>query len=111
MTSGKNVNISKLQKFILITAYLNRGKKMSRQGFERFYNSQKIKPKKQDVQNIITKSSERLIDKEMLVGYGRRTPHKWFIDEISLTVKGRKTARKMLGEQQPLPLILRKIAK
>lgn len=97
------VNISKLQKYILITAYLNRGKKMSRKGFEKFYYSYKNKPKREDIQNIITKSSERLIDKEMLVGYGRRTPHKWFIDEISLTAKGKRTAKKMLGEQQQLP--------
>ena len=97
------MNISKLQKFILITAYLNKGKKISRKGFERFYNSYKNKPKKGDIQNIITKSSERLIDKELLIGYGRRTPHKWFIDEINLTAKGRKVAKKMLGEQQPLP--------
>jgi len=97
------MNISKLQKFILITAYLNKGKKISRKGFERFYNSYKNKPKKGDIQNIITKSSERLIDKELLIGYGRRTPHKSFIDEINLTAKGRKVAKKMLGEQQPLP--------
>ncbi|MFH1367277.1 MAG: hypothetical protein ABIH38_04835 [Patescibacteria group bacterium] len=102
------MNISKLQKYILITVYSNRGQKISRKGFERFYNSSKKKPKKDDIQNIITKSSERLIDKELLIGYGRRTPHKWFIDEISLTGKGKKTARKCFGEQQTLPFKKRK---
>lgn len=105
------MNISKLQKYILITAYLNRGKKMSRKGFERFYNSYKRKPKLPDIQNIITKSLERLIDKELLIGYGRRTPHKWFVDEISLTGKGKKTAKKLLGEQQPLPFKINKKGK
>lgn len=94
------MNISKLQKYILIIAYLNRGKKMSRKGFERFYSSYKKKPKKDDIKNIITKSLERLIDREMLIGYGRRTPHKWFVDEIQLTAKGKKNAKKMLGEKQ-----------
>ncbi len=97
------MKISKLQKFILVTAYTNRAKKITRRGFDKFYKDQKKKPKKDDVKNIITKSIERLIDKEMLIGYGRRTPHKWFINDIQLTVKGRKTAKKMLGEQQKLP--------
>ena len=105
------MKISKLQKFILITAYFNRGKKMSRKGFERFYNSSKKKPKKEDIQNIITKSLERLVDKELLIGYGRRTPHKWFIDEINLTAKGRKMTKKMLGEQQQLPFKINKKGK
>lgn len=97
------MKISKLQKFILVTAYTSRAKKITRRGFDKFYKDQKKKPKKDDVKNIITKSIERLIDKEMLIGYGRRTPHKWFINDIQLTVKGRKTAKKMLGEQQKLP--------
>ena len=81
---------------------------MSRKGFEKFYTAAKKKPKLADIQNIITKSIERLIDKELLTGYGRRTPHMWFIDEISLTGKGKKTARKCFGEQQTLPFKKRK---
>ena len=100
--------ISKLQKYILVSTYGNRAKKISRRGFEKFYKDQKKKPKKNDIKNIITKSLERLIDKEMLIGYGRRTPHKWFIDEIQLTVKGRKTTKKLLGEQQKLPFKITK---
>ena len=76
---------------------------------DRFYEKQKTKPKPEDQQNIITKSLERLIDKELLIGYGRRTPHKWFIEEIKLTRKGKKLAKKLLGEQQVLPF--KKISK
>ena len=97
------MKISKLQKHILIYGYATRANKISRQGLERFYNNYPHKPKDKDIQNTITKSLERLIDKEMLIGYGRRTPHKWFFDEIRLTPKGRKTAKKLLGEQQILP--------
>ena len=52
----------------------------------------------------ITKSLERLIDKGLMIGYGRRTPEKWFIDEVQLTPAGRRAARITLGEQQRLPL-------
>lgn len=76
---------------------------MPRGRLERFYEKRRIKPKKDDIVNIITKSLERLIDKELLIGCGVRTPHKWYIKEIKLTPKGRKETKKYLGEQQKLP--------
>jgi len=79
--------------------------KISRRGLERFYNNYPHKPKDKDIQNTITKSLERLIDKELLIGYGRRTPHKWYINDIKLTTSGRKLAKKLLGEQQTFPFI------
>jgi len=97
------MRLSRLQKFILLQCYFERGKKISRGRLERFYENKRVKPKKEDIINIITKSLERLIDKELLVGYGVRTPHKWYIKEIKLTLKGRKEAKKYLGEQQKLP--------
>lgn len=102
------MKISKLQKYILKYAYSVKAKRLSRRGFEKYYTATQKPPKKADIQNIITKSLERLIDKEMLTGYGRRTPHKWFIDEISLTIRGRKEARKLFGQQQILPFIINK---
>jgi hypothetical protein len=59
----------------------------------------------------MTKSLERLIDKGLMIGYGRRTPEKWFIDEIRLTDVGKKAARKLLGQQQKLPLPVKRIKK
>jgi hypothetical protein len=53
---------------------------------------------------VITQSVESLIDREFMTGYGVRTPHKWFIKEVSLTDKGKKVARKLQGEQMRLPL-------
>jgi len=97
------MKISPLQKYILLTVYTSRSKKISRQIFTRFYEKSRRKPKEADVQNIITKSIERLINREFLVGYGRHTPHKWFIEAVRLTLKGKKLARKLLGEQQKLP--------
>lgn len=55
-------------------------------------------------QKVITRSLERLIDKGLLVGYGVRTPEKWYIKEIRLTSLGRKVVKKFHGEQTKLPI-------
>jgi len=93
---------SDLQKYILLKAY-EEGKKFGRDKLLVFYNMRKVGVKREDRVNIITKSLERLIDREFLTGYGTRTPHKWFIKEIKLTKKGEKEAKRLLGEQQSLP--------
>lgn len=103
------MRLSQLQKYILLSIYGTKGK-FKRNQFFRFYNKQKKPPKKGDQQSIITKSLERLIDKGLMIGYGRRTPEKWFIDEVKLTVRGKKAVKKLYGKQQVLPLKL-KIAK
>lgn len=97
------MRFSPLQKYILRSCYCKGQPKINRIGFPRFYDLQKQKPKKGDRVNIITKSLESLIDKELIVGYGVRTPHKWYIKEVKLMPKGRRLARQLLGEQQSLP--------
>ena len=82
--------------------------RIGRGGFAKFYNGAAKKPKVADMVNIVTRSLESLIDKELMTGYGVRTPHKWYIKEVKLTPKGRKQARRLLGEQQVLPLKLSK---
>jgi len=104
------MRLSTLQKYILLSV-LGIKAKYKRNSFLKFYDKQKKPPKKDDQQGIITRSLERLIDKGLMIGYGRRTPEKWFIDEIRLTGKGRKEARRLLGKQQALPLHLRKVKK
>lgn len=98
------MRLSSLQKYILRECYAAKGT-YKRSRLSAFYAKQKQMTKHVDQQNTITKSLERLIDKEVLIGFGRRTPHKWFIDEIKLTSKGRRTARKLLGEQQSFRLL------
>jgi len=97
------MKLSCLQKYILLSGYGEKGK-FSRGRLLKFYDKVKRKPKKEDQVNIITKSLERLIDKGFLIGYGVRTPKKWFIKEIKLTTTGRRAARRLQGEQQVLPL-------
>lgn len=96
------MKFSKLQKYILLRSF-EQGRKYDRQILAEFYK--KRMPK--NCFKIITRSIERLIDRELLTGFGVRTPHKWFIKEIKLTLKGRKIAKKFLGEQQKLPLEIR----
>ena len=101
------MRLSPLQKYILRTCY-SRPPKVNRKGFLKFYDRQKIKPSKTSIVNIITKSLESLIDKELMVGFGERTAKKWYIKEVKLTAKGRKISKKLLGEQQSLPFKLKK---
>ena len=66
-------------------------RRLSRGYFVHFYDEQKLRPKAGDLVNIITKSLECLINKGLLTGYGVRTPQKWYIKEVKLTVVGRRT--------------------
>lgn len=77
---------------------------MSRDLFYSYYEGKKKPPKREDQVNTVTKALERMIDYELLTGYGVRTPHKWYIKEIKLTSKGRKLAKTLFGKQQHLPL-------
>lgn len=97
------MRLSLLQKYILKKCYLEGGK-IKRDGLENFYLSRKIAPQKLEQVKIITQSLERLIERGLMVGYGMRTPEKWFIKEIRLTPKGKQEAKRVLGEQQKLPL-------
>jgi hypothetical protein len=98
------MRLSLLQKFILRSVYESRLKRFPRDTFVEFYQQKKTQISGGDKVKSITKSIERLIDKEMMVGYGVRTPHKWYIHEVKLTVKGRREGKRLRGEQQQLPL-------
>ncbi|HPA25875.1 MAG TPA: hypothetical protein PLK76_03915 [bacterium] len=97
------MRLSNLQKYILLECFNNKLNKISRRRLTGFYDKINKKPKKEMWTKIITKSIERLIDKEMLIGFGERTKYKWFVKEIGLTTKGRREAKRLLGEQMKLP--------
>lgn len=104
------MKLSQLQKYIL-KASANGKSKTKRAALLKYYEKQSKSVKQIDQQGILTKSIERLIEKGLMIGYGRRTPEKWFIDEVSLTVQGGREAKKLFGQQQSLPLHLAKIKK
>ncbi len=97
------MRLSPLQKYILGQCY-RQGGRINRTKLSDFYQKQEKSAVGSSKIKIITQSLERLIDREQLIGLGVRTPHKWYIKEIKLTPRGRKTAKKLLGEQQLLPL-------
>ncbi len=97
------MNLSRLQKYILLQSLGSKTTEVSRQIFRNFYRSEKSSSTLSVQQKNITQSLERLIDKELLIGFGRRTPHKWFITQVKLTTIGRRQAKKLLGEQPELP--------
>lgn len=95
------MKLSALQKYIIRESYLTGKRRVSRQVLSRFYKT--VKPTTAMVE-AITASLERLTDKGLIISYGRQTSEKWFIDDISLTPRGRRMARGLLGQQQKLPL-------
>jgi len=106
--------LSPLQKFLLKECLDSVVTKRS--VLKKFYAKQTKPPKAEDPprlrdakrreagqQNAITKSLERLVDRGYMVGFGRRTPKKWYIVEVKLTAKGKSKGRSLLGQQQRIP--------
>jgi len=96
------MKLSSLQKYILKQCYNNTGFKIGKNVIENFYSSKAIKAK--SMVGDITKSVERMIVKELVVGFGTKTAKKWYIREVMLTPKGKHLARETFV-QQKLPKI------
>ncbi len=96
------MRFSKLQKHILLECW-GRKHRLNKKELLEFYFERQIKLHKKEIQDIVTRSIQSLIKKGCLIGYGRRTPQRWYIKEIHLTLQGRREARKLLGKQQRLP--------
>lgn len=95
------MTLSALQKYILRMSYVSRKGRIPRTVFNAFYQRRTLPASMTD---SITASLERLIDRGLMIGYGRRTPKKWFIEEVKLTSAGRRAGHAALGHQQKLPL-------
>lgn len=91
------MRFSALQRYILRVCW-NAKKKVSRAIFDKYQMNGKRKRK--DAVNAVTKSLENLIDKGLLVGYGLRTPKKWYLKETRLTSLGRRIARGLQKTRQ-----------
>ncbi|MBI5467074.1 MAG: hypothetical protein HY975_02560 [Candidatus Kerfeldbacteria bacterium] len=93
------MRLSALQRFIIRECYQYPKPRVPRSPFEKYYAK-----RSSTATDNITASLERLVDRGLLIGYGRRTPRKWFIEEVRLTSLGRRTVRLTFGQQQRLPL-------
>ena len=96
------MKLSNLQKYILKESFGLKDKLLPSR-YHKYYNGQKS-PSKSEQVKILSKSIDRLINKGLLIGYGKKTQDKWFIQELELTKKGSCLAKKLLGEQTSLPL-------
>ncbi len=98
------MHYGRLQRWILRDCWQEvSGKNLGRRVFLRYYQG-KPELKVRNQEGILTRCLEGLIDDGLLVGYGVRTPHKWFIREVRLTAKGRRIIRQLLDRRQKLPL-------
>ena len=89
--------VSPLQQYILISCFLYGKDRVPREIFLQYYT--KTGDERQRVK-VVTRSIERLIERGYLVGYGIRTPKKWFIQQVRLTDKGKRAARELLSTKQ-----------
>ncbi len=98
------MKFSKLQQFILVGCLRLKEKKILRREFLRIYENHKKMPQNKEATKIITKSLERLIKRNFIVGFGEITSQKIFIESVRLTRAGRQEVRKILDRRQRLPL-------
>ena len=99
--------LSKLQKYILKKSLFPKREGVNKNIFFKFYDNIKQKPK--DIENVIIKSLNRLIERDLITAFCKKTKHKTFIKRILLTPQGKKTAKKLLGTQKKLPMRYKKI--
>ena len=98
------MRLSSLQKYVLLRIS-EKGGKVDRKMFRGFYDKQDKKASKKYQEKIITQSLERLIDRGLVTGFGKRTPQKWFVTQVFLTPKGCLAVKELLQEKQrKLPL-------
>ena len=89
---------SLLQRHILKECFAKKGEAVHRRVFHVFYRNKKTTRK--DAINAVTKCMERLIDSGLLIGYGTRTPKKWFIREVKMTRQGIKKWVEWISSRQ-----------
>ncbi len=102
------MSLSPLQKFIIKQTSENTKNRLSRHVFNQYYNNKKRVPQVDIQTKVISKSLERLIKQGYLVGFGQKTQYKLFITHVRLSLKGKKTAKKLLGQQAELPIFKKK---
>ncbi|MDP2736292.1 MAG: hypothetical protein Q8O59_00710 [bacterium] len=101
------MRLSKLQKFILEKCYNFKASLPAE--FYGFYLSAKAGRKDIKsgslIKNIVHKSLDGLIEKDLLSAMGKKTAKKWFIHKVKLTNFGRKTANLIIkNRQRKLPI-------
>jgi len=60
---------------------------------------------------VIIKSLNRLIERDLIVAFCKKTKYKTFIQKILLTPEGKKIAKQLWGTQEKLPMKYKKSKK
>jgi hypothetical protein len=95
------MRLSKLQKYILEKSY--NFKSSLPADFYDFYK--KSTKSKKVVQDIVHKSLDSLVAKDLLTAIGKKTAKKWFIHKVKLANIGRKYAIQIIkNRQRKLPI-------
>jgi hypothetical protein len=100
------MRLSSLQKFILEKCLEGKNNAESKRHFFVFYPAEELKKNKKAIQDVLHKSIESLVAKDLVVAYGKKTSAKWFINRVKLTAEGKRKAREIvLAKQRKLPKI------
>jgi len=94
------MRLSRLQKYILNQCYLSRNKAKSKADFYSFYPRKELEKNKRNIADVIRRSLESMVAKDLLVAYGKKTSQKWFIQKIRLTSKGKRVAKEIIKQRQ-----------
>ena len=99
------MRLSKLQKFIILKCFENKGGGEQKTEFYKYYSAKKAKEKRVAIQVAIQNSIDSLVEKDLIVAYGHKTAKKWTVNRVKLTSKGKKLARELiLSNQKKLPI-------
>lgn len=94
------MRLSKLQQYILGKCYDKKNGGALKAEFYGFYPKDEFDKNKKNIQDIIHKSVESLVAKDLLIAYGRRTAEKWFIEKAKITPRGKRKLRELIKNRQ-----------
>ena len=94
------MRLSGLQKYILNQCYLSRKKAKLKADFYSFYPRKELEKNQRNIADVIHRSLESMIIKDLLIAYGKKTSQKWFIQKVKLTSKGKRVAKEIIGQRQ-----------
>ncbi|MFH1523322.1 MAG: hypothetical protein ABIE43_05940 [Patescibacteria group bacterium] len=94
------MRLSKLQRNILKEGYLNRNNTKLKVDFYHFYPKKELEKNKKNIQDVLHKSLESMVVKDLIVAFGHKTAKKWFIEKVKLTAKGKRIARELIKKRQ-----------
>ncbi|MFH1427324.1 MAG: hypothetical protein ABIG60_02240 [Patescibacteria group bacterium] len=99
------MRLSRLQKYILTQCLQKKNDLGSKSDFYHFYSKNELEKNLKNIQDIIHRSLDSLILKDLVIAFGRKTAKKWFISKIKLTSRGKKIARELIkNRQRKLPI-------